>query len=147
MHEKVLISLKLFSNLQTAREYNLHRSLFTRIQETFEKIERNVVKTLDTQYRMHPEIVKFPNAYFYRNRMVTDVTVLHDFKMIPYAVFGLEYCQTSTQTLYNVYNLNEAMFVTRLLRQMQELASPKQFSYGVITPYDRHRKEVVKQLQ
>jgi superfamily I DNA and/or RNA helicase len=96
---------------------------------------------------MHPEIVKFPNAFFYKSRMLTDVAVAHDFKLIPYAVFGLECWQNSTQTLHHVYNLNEVLFVTRLLRQMRELADPKRFSYGVITPYDRHRQEIVKQLQ
>jgi AAA domain len=99
---------------------------------------------------MNPEIVKFPNAFFYKNRIkncATDVTVAEDFRMIPYAVFGLESSMHPMQPLNNVYNANEVTFVAKLLRHMQELANPKQFSYGVITRCDQQRMEIMKQLQ
>jgi senataxin len=49
---------------------NYKQSLFTRLQKSGYPII-----LLDEQYRMHPEIAKFPSRHFYNNQLKTSSTV------------------------------------------------------------------------
>ena len=58
---------------QKAQELGFGQSLFERIYEFLQNPQfPNPVRMLNTQYRMHPDIVAFPNALMYDNRLNTD---------------------------------------------------------------------------
>lgn len=66
------IVFPLFFILQIALEYNYGQSLFERLCKHFKYRDKNSVILLNTQYRMHPDICKFPNRYIYDNQLISD---------------------------------------------------------------------------
>ncbi|TDG52682.1 hypothetical protein AWZ03_000915 [Drosophila navojoa] len=134
---------------QKAIEFGLGNSMFDRIQ-------RNVTQQLDKpggnhfvhtkifklskQYRMHPEICKWPNSYFYDNQLVNaECTHKLISPFIPYCVINLSYTKdTSDASSRSISNNEEAQFVTKLLLEMDKLMPVKHFNYGLISPYSSH---------
>ncbi|MED6272706.1 hypothetical protein CHARACLAT_033167 [Characodon lateralis] len=55
---------------QTVKKLGMGRSLFERYYTMFHE---NTAVMLDTQYRMHKDICKFPSAEFYDNKLKTGV--------------------------------------------------------------------------
>ncbi len=54
-----------------AQENQLHQSFFERIYQKFRYHEKNPIKMLYVQYRMHPEICKFASKNFYKEKLIT----------------------------------------------------------------------------
>uniref|UniRef100_J3MYT5 Uncharacterized protein n=1 Tax=Oryza brachyantha TaxID=4533 RepID=J3MYT5_ORYBR len=115
----------------------------------FERLQRAgyPVIMLTKQYRMHPEISRFPSLHFYENKLldgaqVADKSALfHDHDCLgPYMFFdiadGREQCgkNAATQSLCNHFEADAALEILGFLknRYPSEFACRK---IGIITPY------------
>lgn len=124
----------------------MERSLFTRLFDSTSDNQLNKY-SLTTQYRMHPEICKFPNKYFYEDRLKSaKETNCDSFKLEPYTVISLDFKQ-SNQDAVNYHNSGEAQFIVDLLKVLEKLASPMNFSYGLITPYAKQKAEIQQYIK
>ncbi|CAD7004596.1 unnamed protein product [Ceratitis capitata] len=148
-----------------ASDFGLGTSLFTRIQRCIESVtlktvandlnadkenkesnansldSTDIIFSLRTQYRMHPEICKWPNSYFYKNELIDDPRT-YQFKtpLSPFSVFNLTYSQDNNCRNGQIANELEAKFVARLVRTLDGYIPMKYNSYGVITPYALQRR-------
>jgi len=64
-----------------AENRKFRQSLFTRMYNFYneeENKDRSPVMMLTTQYRMHPEILAWPNQWFYDNKLQTSPALLND---------------------------------------------------------------------
>lgn len=133
-----------------AKQYNYDQSLFQRLQKSFESLNdlENPVQQLTTQYRMHPEILHWPNEYFYKNRLVSAKnTECDSLKLKPYTVFNLSYVQTTHSGQKHISNVDEAKFVRNLLDFLLTKADPKVYSYGIISAYSQQKNDLAKDLR
>lgn len=99
---------------------------------------------MTTQYRMHPDICAFSNAYFYQKRLTSALqtaAININCTLEPYRVFHLK-CTQSNKDMVNFYNIGEAEFVITMLKVMVKHADPKLFTYGIITPYAKQKAEI-----
>ncbi|XP_055527245.1 uncharacterized protein LOC129719854 isoform X2 [Wyeomyia smithii] len=130
-----------------AADAGLKNSLFSRIENSFIGTDLEGVKMLTTQYRMHPEILKWPNEYFYEGKLSSDMqsTKCDEFPFRPYTVFSLEYQQNQTQSEHQIYNDDEIQFVLSLLSEIMKFCE-RHTSIAIITPYTRHKREIEKYL-
>lgn len=96
------------------------RSLFERMQKAGVKSHR-----LTIQYRMHPEIRKFPSKYFYQDQL-TDGPNIKDYKQPfynstyfgPYFLFDIEGKELRGADV-SYENDNEVQFIVKFLLQFQ----------------------------
>jgi senataxin len=117
------------------------RSLFQRLVENGSR-----VRLLTRQYRMHPDIARFPSTYFYGGKLVQDPQLARStarafhahalFRPLAFIdVAGGEQSQVSGST--SLRNLSEVelvvLLVRSLLRRFPELEWKK--TIGVIAPY------------
>lgn len=128
-------------------EAGLKNSLFSRIAGSFIGTNLEGVKMLTTQYRMHPEILKWPNEYFYEGKLKSHekATKCDTFPFKPYTVFSLECQQNQTQMEHEIYNNEEIQFVLKLLCEIIKFCE-RHTTIAVITPYSRHKRECEKFL-
>ncbi|ONM56013.1 P-loop containing nucleoside triphosphate hydrolase superfamily protein [Zea mays] len=115
----------------------------------FERLQRAgyPVIMLTKQYRMHPEISRFPSLHFYENKLLDGVEVadksasFHFHECLgPYMFFdiadGREHCgrNAATQSLCNDFEADAALEILSFLnnRYPLEFTSRK---IGIITPY------------
>ncbi|BFF99601.1 uncharacterized protein DMAD_07460 [Drosophila madeirensis] len=133
---------------QRAVEFGLARSMFDRIQRSLERqqaddpfghlsVHTKLFK-LTTQYRMHPEICKWPNRYFYDAQLVNEVGLEGKLAtpLIPYAIINLGYTRdTSDPKTRSISNEEEARFVAKLLAEMEKHLPSRRYGYGLISPY------------
>ncbi|XP_062193349.1 uncharacterized protein LOC133896754 isoform X2 [Phragmites australis] len=115
----------------------------------FERLQRAgyPVIMLTKQYRMHPEISRFPSLHFYENKLLDGAKMddksapFHDHNYLgPYMFFdivdGREYCgrNAATQSLCNEFEADAALQILTFLKNRY----PSEFSsmkIGIITPY------------
>ncbi|XP_052845078.1 uncharacterized protein LOC128257881 isoform X2 [Drosophila gunungcola] len=129
-----------------AIDFGLSNSMFDRIQRSLQQqldkpggnqfVHTKLFK-LSMQYRMHPEICRWPNKYFYEDQLVNaECTGRFAAPLIPYCVINLSYTQDSSgaQTK-SISNDEEARFVAKLLTEMDKHMPSKRYSYGLISPY------------
>ncbi|XP_058066071.1 uncharacterized protein LOC131215697 [Anopheles bellator] len=124
-------------------------SLFSRMYNWFHKANLSAgIKTLNVQYRMHPEICSWPNNFFYEGRLISHSTAAAGGKLplLPYVVLSLGYDQELTQIQHQIYNRDELVFVVKLLKQVLKYCR-KDTSVAIITPYQRHKSEMVYELK
>lgn len=83
-------------NFQIAMEKNYGKSLFSRFQRIFLGKTGSPIFRINIQHRMHPEILKWPNLYFYNNRLravaskTADNFPIVPFKIISYSPIDME---------------------------------------------------------
>ncbi|XP_058120870.1 uncharacterized protein LOC131262809 [Anopheles coustani] len=120
------------------------QSLFSRLQGA---CGEKRIRTLNVQYRMHPEICRWPNGYFYKRQLKTAQSTLarKPFPLKPYLVVSLSYDQELTQVQHEIYNRNEIDFVVGLLKNVVKNC-PKETTIACITPYQRHKAELLEQV-
>lgn len=128
---------------KVARDRGLGTSLFARLQNTVP----HAVQLLDTQYRMHPEILRWPNKYFYNRRLKTPDAILtcRESRILPYCVLSLPF----TQDPRGEVNQDEAKFVLQLAEVVLEkkAVSLQDFKVGIVTPYHNQRRLIQTMLQ
>lgn len=136
---------------EIAKQYNYDQSLFQRLQKSFElenKFESPILQ-LTTQYRMHPDILHWPNQYFYKNQLTSaDQTSKFALKLKPYTVFNLNYVQSQHNGHQkHISNVDEAKFVRNLLDFLLTQANPKNFTYGIISAYSQQKNDLAQELR
>lgn len=117
----------------------------------FERLVANGVPThmLREQYRMHPEISRYPSRAFYQGLLLDSAAVQHReepekmhqiaARFPHYAFIDLLTSQESLTDERSHSNPAEARLVARIVRQAQESCSDQSISVGIIAPY---RKQV-----
>lgn len=81
---------------EAGKDYGLSRSLYARLYSVFENQPDGPITMLNIQYRMHPDICRFPSEYFYSDRLSTDDSVARKMRHFP----------LRSLFLYNVTNSN-----------------------------------------
>lgn len=133
-----------------AKENKFESSLFSRIQSCFSEQSHDIVHKLCVQYRMHPEICRFPNKYFYKNTLKTGLKAdaYESFPIKPYSVFSLtDFTQNNSDTNSGCSNMNEADFVVCVIQELfKTIPKPEKYSFAVITPYNKQKTEIESKI-
>jgi senataxin len=103
------------------KRFNLSQSLYFRLYSIFGKLSSNPVTMLDTQYRMHPDICRFPSRNFYENRLNTDPSVarqMEQFSLKPLFMYDLTRSAHGTDNAGSSFNNEEALFIQRFCQHL-----------------------------
>lgn len=124
-----------------AARFSYEQSLFVRMQAN----HPNDVHLLDTQYRMHPEISRFPSQAFYDGRLLDGDGMAslrqrswHDNTYLgPYRFFDVQGQQSSAPKGRSLVNLAEVQVALQLFERLTTDYRPYNFDgkIGIITPY------------
>lgn len=134
---------------QDARSLGYGYSLFRRIINNFKHSNTNPVRLLDKQYRMHPEICKFPNEQFYAGKLrsATFVYTKPLQNLRPFLMFSLNvFHSTKKQEAYR--NNNETDFIYKLINALMHII-PRAVNVriGIITPYQNQKAAIHNMLR
>jgi len=102
----------------------------------FERLKRNpdVVTMLETQYRMHPEIMAVSNRLFYEVRLKAGVTA-HD-RMPPDGPDGMPVVFIPVESHRDARsNVEEAQVVVEIVQSMTRIQKIAPESIGVVSPF------------
>jgi hypothetical protein len=141
-----------FLNGPVAKLYE--RSLFERFEQA-----GYPVQMLRTQYRMHPQICKFPSQHFYDDKLINAASVSgsshtaffhQNSRFAPYLFWDLEGME-SRQGGSSLSNSIEAQFIANQVASLLRVVPPERRSdlvqqIGVITPYSQQRVELMRAL-
>ncbi|KAK7208424.1 SEN1 N terminal-domain-containing protein [Myxozyma melibiosi] len=126
---------------QTASKYLYEQSLFVRMQKNYP----SSVHLLSIQYRMHPQISKFPSAQFYQSRLI-DGDGMADHTAAPwhsgaeqfgpYRFFDVHSREQVSKT-HSYSNRAEAECAITLYKQVCDTFPDVNFEgrVGIVTPY------------
>ncbi|PGH11387.1 hypothetical protein AJ79_04888 [Helicocarpus griseus UAMH5409] len=135
-----------------ASRFQYEQSLFVRMQANHPQD----VHLLDTQYRMHPEISRFPSAAFYDGRLQDgpDMDKLrtrpwHKSELLgPYRFFDVQGLHSSAPKGHSLVNMAELRVATKLYERL--ITDYKTYDWsgkiGIITPYKGQLKEMKVQF-
>ena len=105
---------------RVSKRYGYERSLFERLQTCGAR-----VTMLDTQYRMHPDICRFPSTQFYGGKLKSsDSTLQREMqKLLPPFIFygvmsGREGTSGGSYSKVNMVEVRELIFILTLLTPM-----------------------------
>jgi senataxin len=126
---------------RSAQSYGYEQSLFVRMQKNFP----NDVHLLDTQYRMHPEISRFPSEQFYDGKLLDgpDMATIRDqpwhesSTLGPYRFFDVEGIQTKEARGHSFINVPELNAALKLYNRLKSDYSSIDFKgkIGIIATY------------
>ncbi|CAJ0850579.1 11639_t:CDS:2 [Entrophospora sp. SA101] len=131
---------------QKATEFSYNQSLFLR----FQKLVPECVHLLNTQYRMHPDISKFPSDLFY-NSELKDADGLSEKKLQPwhgnkffgpYRFFDIQGSMGYDKS--SIYNRKEAHTILQLYSTLVKEHPGIDGKVGIISPYKRQVSELKK---
>ncbi|EGG15164.1 Regulator of nonsense transcripts 1 like protein [Cavenderia fasciculata] len=133
-----------FSKISSRHGYNV--SLFERLSNYLP------VHMLDTQYRMHPSISKFPSQRFYQSKLKDGENVVkytnsfyNNAKYGPINFYNIPESQEVSENGNSLKNILESKYVFVLLKKLvQEYPEVKKMSVGIITPYKLQKKELLE---
>lgn len=138
---------------KSAARYGYEQSLFVRMQQN----HPNDVHLLDVQYRMHPEISKFPSKQFYDSRLIDGegLTKLRNMPwhtsglLGPYRFFNVKGTQTNGAKGHSYINMDEVSDALRLYNRLKSDYRSYDFKgkIGIITPYKAQLKELRQAFQ
>ncbi|KAK9478537.1 SEN1 N terminal-domain-containing protein, partial [Lipomyces japonicus] len=134
---------------QTASRFQYEQSLFVRMQTNFP----SSVHLLSIQYRMHPDISKFPSAQFYDSRLIDGDGMAertkaewHAEKELfgPYRFFDVQSREQQSKTTHSYYNRAEAECAVRLYQELCARFPEIDFDgrVGIVTPYKQQLFEL-----
>ncbi|CAF4389658.1 unnamed protein product, partial [Didymodactylos carnosus] len=133
---------------EASKSYNLSQSLYFRLNKIFERQPNPPVIMLNTQYRMNPEIVSYPNKEFYGGELDNAKSVFSQssdqFKPLFY--YNIETAAHSHDYASSAYNPVEAEVVAKFCHRLIWLWGSMNLDdedttllieqrIGVITPY------------
>ena len=131
-----------------AARFQYEQSLFVRMQQNHPKD----VHLLDTQYRMHPEISKFPSKEFYDGRLLDGDNMAklrrkpwHQSAILgPYRFFDVQGVQQSAPRGHSLINVAEIEIALKLFARLTTDCAGYDFKgkVGVITPYKSQLREL-----
>ena len=101
------------------KKYGLSQSLYARLYSIFEQYSQCPITMLDTQYRMHPDICRFPSDYFYNGRLLTDdsiATKMKHFTLKPLYVYNITRSSHYLDDAGSSFNEAEARFIERFCK-------------------------------
>lgn len=134
---------------QKAASFKYEESLFVRMQ----RANPNSVYLLDVQYRMHPQISKFPSAQFYRSKLSDGPQMLEknerpwhrDFPLSPYRFFDIGGRHQQNERTKSFFNSLEARVALELVKKLMQILPQDSFGgrIGIISPY----KEQIRTLK
>jgi len=122
----------------TAVKANYNRSLFERLM-----VSGVPVHMLNEQYRMLPDLCRFPSTEFYAGALMTRLQSRDPPRWLPHCKFLFvdlkSSCETKEEDSASLSNPQEATFVAKLFARFSQFHG-SQMNIGVITPY---RKQVI----
>ncbi|KAG7911030.1 hypothetical protein KL906_001410 [Ogataea polymorpha] len=126
---------------QKAASFNYEQSLFVRMQNNHD----NAVFLLNVQYRMHPEISKFPSKEFYDSKLLDGSGMAektarpwHAIQEYgPYRFFNIEGSHQQNEQTKSLYNYAEAKIALEIVSDLFALFPDEQWpgKIGIISPY------------
>ncbi|WBW73992.1 ATP-dependent RNA helicase Dbl8 [Schizosaccharomyces osmophilus] len=137
---------------KSASKNGYDQSLYVRM------FKRNPSNTylLSIQYRMHPEISKFPSHYFYQSKLIDGPNMVsvadrpwhHDALFGVYRFFNVV-SRESISRSKSLYNADEASFVLLLYEKLSQNFINIDFEgkIGIVTPYRSQVQELRYQFQ
>jgi senataxin len=130
-----------------AKQKSFAESLFKRLFKQLETVEPSPVLRLTDQYRMHPEIAQWPNAYFYGGMLKNGPQNRSSF-LKPYLLLDLE-SGYERQSRGEVSNEVEARFISKMAVKIKEqmAASGQNLSIAIITFYSSQQRLIRAQLR
>ncbi|KAJ6151321.1 hypothetical protein N7470_007915 [Penicillium chermesinum] len=135
-----------------ASKFQYEQSLFVRMQKNHPKD----VHLLDVQYRMHPEISRFPSMSFYDNRLQDGDGMAklrtrpwHQSELLgPYRFFDVQGMHQNATKGHSLINYAEIRVAIQLYDRL--LTDFKGYNFngkiGIITPYKGQLKELKQQF-
>lgn len=135
---------------QEAAQSGLSKTLFEKC------IERHpeAASMLQVQYRMHEDIMSFPSAYFYGNKLIAHESVRYhliaDQPPIQFIdIAGCGYFEKQNTETLSRYNDEEARLLISLLENLVETVGTEAWSdtnitLGIITPYSAQVEILLK---
>ena len=116
------------------------------LMEKVVKHRPDCVQLLDTQYRMHESIAKFPSDWFYQGQLRSAPSVgfrsilSYEAPMVWLDTSDLEYNEQVTADLSGRYNNEEAKFIVKALEDYTQQVGIKRIQderidFGLISPY------------
>lgn len=131
-----------------AARFQYEQSLFARMENNHPKD----IHLLDTQYRMHPEISRFPSKTFYDNRLKDGKGMAalrlrpwhHSPILAPYRFFDVEGMQQNASKGHSLVNTAELNVAMQLYHRLTTDCKKYDFrgKVGIITPYKGQLKEL-----
>lgn len=129
-----------------AQDFEFGRSLFERFFIHFGRYDKNSpIAMLTEQYRMHPEICRFPSRQFYDDRLVTATKQLSSYPFKPYILFEIRHGVQRSSNRSSLENEVEASIIKNLLQAVVSKA-PERSEIGVITPYKGQRRLLTNRI-